>query len=197
MKSSNLRAFAMALFLGSALAGVGAVPMAVPAEAAARPSVGKLLQEAIRLAGSGSTGAADEKVKEAESVGGLTSGDQQAIAQTKEYIAAKSGSGGGGGTGAKAKFANDWAAGRYRDVIDDADLLRKAGAYDGNSELVVAQAYYMLGEYPTAIRMLRDMHGQQPLELLMSAAYKSGDNDAIRVLLHHLIVDFNQSKYWG
>jgi hypothetical protein len=195
MISFKLRALATALFLGSAIVAVGALPMAVPAEAGARPAVGKLLQEAIRLAGSGNTSAASEKVREAEGVGSLTSGDQQAIEQTKSYIAAKNGS---GATGSKAKFANDYNAGRYRDVVgEDADELRKAGQYDGESELVVAQAYYLMGDYSSAIRMLRDMHGAQALALLMSAAYKSGDNDAMRVAAEQLIVDFNQPKYWS
>jgi tetratricopeptide (TPR) repeat protein len=191
----KLRALVTALFLGSAIGAVGALPMAIPAEAAARPAVGKLLQEAIRLAGSGNTSAASEKVREAESVGSLTPGDQQAIEQTKSYVAAKNGS---GSTGSKAKFANDYNAGRYREVVgEDADELRKAGQYDGEAELVVAQAYYLMGDYSSAIRMLREMHGAQALALLMSAAYKSGDNDAMRVAAEQLIVDFNQPKYWS
>ena len=195
MISLKLRALATALFLGSAVAAASAFPMAVPAEAAARPAVGKLLQEAIRLAGSGNTSGASEKVREAEAVGGLTSGDQQAIEQTKAYVAAKNGS---GATGSKAKFANDYNAGRFREVVgEDADELRKAGQYDGEAELVVAQAYYQMADYASAIRMLRGMHGQQPLELLMSAAYKSGDNDGMRVAAEQLIVDYNQPKYWS
>ncbi len=195
MKFIKFRTFASALFLGAVVGAVGALPLAGPAEAAARPAVGKLLQDAIRLAGSGNTSGASEKVREAEGVGSLTSGDQQAIEQTKSYIAAKSGS---GATGSKAKFANDYNAGRYHDVVgEDADELRKAGQYDGESELVVAQAYYLMGDYSSAIHMLRDMHGAQALALLMSAAYKSGDNDAMRVAAEQLIVDFNQPKYWS
>lgn len=195
MNRFSLRAFATALFLGSAIAAVAALPMAAPAEAAARPAVGKLLQEAIHMAGSGNTSGASEKVREAEGVGSLTSGDQQAIEQTKAYIAAKNGS---GATGSKAKFANDYNAGRYHDVVgEDADELRKAGQYGGEEELVVAQAYYLMGDYTSAIHMLREMHGAQALALLMSAAYKSGDNDAMRVAAEQLIVDFNQPKYWS
>jgi tetratricopeptide (TPR) repeat protein len=198
MIAFNLRAFATALFLGSAVAVVGALPMAAPAEAAARPAVGKALQEAIRLAGSGNISGANEKVREAEAVGGLTPGDEQAIAQTKEYIAAKGGGGGGGATGAKAKFANDYNAGRYRDVVgEDADELRKTGTYDGQSELIVAQAYYLMGDNAAAIRMLRDMHSEQAIELMMSAAFKSGDHDAMRDALEQLVLNYNQPKYWA
>ena len=53
-----------------------------------------------------------------------------------------------------------------------------------------------MGDYASAIRMLRDMHGQGPLELLLSAAYKSGDNDAMRVAAEQLIINYNQPKYW-
>lgn len=194
MKSINLRALAMALCLGSAIGVVGALPMAVPAEAGARPAVAKLLQEAVHLAGSGNTSGASEKVRQAEGVGSLTSGDQQLIEQVKSYIAAKNGS---GATGSKAKFASDYDKGNYRAVVgEDAEELRKAGQYDGESEIVVAQAYYQLGEYATAIRMLRDMHGQQPLELLMSAAYQSHDSDAMRAAAEQLIVSYGQTKYW-
>ena len=35
--------------------------------------------------------------------------------------------------GAKAKFANDYNAGKYKDVIADGEILRKAGALDGQS----------------------------------------------------------------
>src|ERR1700722_5648180 len=142
MVTYRLRALATALFLGSAIAAVGALPSAIPAEAAARAAVGKLLQEAIRMAGSGNTSGASEKVREAEGVGSLTSGDQQAIEQTKSFVAAKSGS---GATGSKAKFAVDYEKGNYRAVVgEDAEELRKAGQYDGESEIVVAQAYYQL-----------------------------------------------------
>ncbi len=194
MKSINLRALAMALCLGSAVGAVGVLSMAVPAEAGARAAVGRLLQEAIHLAGSGNTSAASEKVREAEGVGSLTAGDQQAIEQTKAYIAAKNGS---GATGSKAKFAMDYEKGNYRAVVgEDADELRKAGQYDGESEIVVAQAYYQMGDYATAIRMLRDMHGQQPLELLMSAAYQSHDTEAMKAAAEQLVVSYGQSKYW-
>ena len=194
MISFNLRALATALFLGTAIGAVGALPTAIPAEAAARPAVGKLLQEAIRLAGSGNTSAASEKVHEAEAVGSLTPGDQQAIEQTRAYVAAKSGS---GATGSKAKFDSDYYKGNYRAVVgEDADELRKAGQYDGTSEIVVAQSYYQMGDNASAIRMLRDMHGQQPLELLISAAYQSHDDDAMRTAAEQLIVNYNQPKYW-
>ena len=196
MLSNKLRALGTALFLGTATVAVASIPLSAPVEAAARPQVGRALQEAIHLAESGNLSAANEKVREAESIGGLTPGDQQAIEQTKNYIAAKGG-GGGGALGARAKFANDYNAGRYRDVVgDDADALRKSGSFTGEDEQVVAQAYYMMGDYSSAIRILRDMHSEAALELLMNAALKSGDTASVRQAEESLVVEYNQPKYW-
>ncbi len=141
---------------------------------------------------------ANEEVREAEAVGGLTPGDEQAIAQTKEYIAAK----GGGG-----RRRRDGRQGEIRQRLQRrqisrrgrrrADELRKTGTYDGQSELIVAQAYYLTGDNAAAIRMLRDMHSEQAIELMMSAAFKSGDHDAMRDALEQLVLNYNQPKYWA
>jgi tetratricopeptide (TPR) repeat protein len=193
MISRNFRAFAATLFLSGAAIALSSAAMVVPADAAARPAVGKLLQQAIDDAKSGSTGAANAKVQQAEAVGGLTPGDQQAIEQVKSFIAAKSG---GGATGSKAKFAVDYNAGRYAAVVgEDADALRKAGQYDGQSELIVAQAYYLMGNYPQAIRMLKQMSGDSAQALLMAAAAKSGDSQAEMQAAEHLVTG-GQPKYW-
>src|ERR1700749_818839 len=193
MISRNFKAIAATLFLSAATVALSPSAMTVPADAAARPAVGKLLQQAIDDAKNGSTGAANAKVSQAESVGGLTPGDQAAIAQVKSFIAAKSG---GGPTGSKAKFAVDYNAGRYAAVVgEDADALRKAGQYDGQSELIVAQAYYLMGNYAQAIKMLKGMSGDTAQGLLMSAAAKSGDTVAEQKAAEHLILN-GQTKYW-
>jgi hypothetical protein len=193
MVSQHFRAIAAALLLTTAGVAAGVIATTTVAEAAARPQVGKLLQQAIDLAKSGSTGAANAKVQQAEAVGGLTSGDQQAIEQVKSFIAAKSGT---GATGSKAKFAADYNAGRYQAVVGpDADELRKAGQYDGNSQLIVAQAYYLMGNYAQAIKMLSGMSGDTAQSLLMSAAAKSGDTVAEQKAAERLILN-GQSKYW-
>lgn len=193
MVSQHFRAVATALLLTTAGVATGIFVTTTVAEAAARPQVGKLLQQAIDLAKGGSTGAANAKVQQAEAVGGLTPGDQQAIEQVKSFIAAKSGS---GATGSKAKFAADYNAGHYAAVVGtDADELRKAGQYDGNSQLVVAQAYYLMGNYEQAIRLLSGMSGDTAQSLLMSAAAKSGDTVAEQKAAERLILS-GQSKYW-
>jgi tetratricopeptide (TPR) repeat protein len=200
MMSSKLRALATALLLSTATAAGMAVLASQPAEAAGvRPAVGKALQEAIHDAGSGNGSAALAKIHEAESVGGLTSAEQQAIEQTKNYVAAKTGAG-GGAVGAKAKFANDYNAGRYGAVVGaDADEMRKAGTMDGQAEIIVAQAYYLMHNYQECISHIRDMGrvGQSTLELLMRCAYEVKDEQAMQGALEQLVVDFNQPKYWS
>jgi hypothetical protein len=193
MKSDTFRAFAAALLLG---AGAMALSQAavVPADAAgARPAVAKLLNAAIEDAKGGNVNGANAKVHAAEAVGSLTPGDQASIDQVKNYIAAKSGSGAGG---ASAKFANDYNAGRYAAVVgEDADALRKAGQYTTQNQLIVAQAYYLMGNYASAIRILSGMGGDQALALLMSAAAKSGDSAAEMKAAERLIGN-GDSKYW-
>ena len=161
---------------GAAVVATVAISPQIAQAATVRPAVGKPLQAAVALANGGKGAAAMAKVHEAESVGGLTASEQAAIAQTKSFIGAKTGAG-GGATGCKAKFANDYNAGRYRDVVGaDADCLRKSGGFDGQAQIIVAQAYYLMGDYGTTIRLLHNMgESDQVLSLLMSAAGKQGD----------------------
>jgi tetratricopeptide (TPR) repeat protein len=175
----------------------GAAPLATSAQAATvRPQVGKPLQQAISLANSGHGAAAMEKVHEAESVGGLTAGEQAAISQTKNFVAAKTGAG-GGAVGCKTKFANDYSANRFRDVVGaDMDCLRKAGAYDYQSQVVVAQAYYQMGDYTTAIKLLKGLgDNDQVLSVLMAAAGRAGDTQTEGQVAERLILK-GQTKYW-
>ncbi|MGN6514557.1 MAG: hypothetical protein ACTHLR_01810 [Rhizomicrobium sp.] len=194
MVSQTFRALSAALLLTTAGVAAGVISTTTVAEAAgARPPVAKLLNDAINLAKAGKTSGASAKVHQAEAVGGLTPGDQQAIEQVKSYIAAKSGS---GATGSKAKFAADYNAGRYAQVVGpDAEELRKAGQYDAQSQLIVAQAYYLMGNYTQAIKLLSGMSGDTAQSLLMSAAAKSGDSQAEMKAAERLILS-GQSKYW-
>src|SRR5215472_11051652 len=197
--NSKLRTLAAALLITTATA-TGAVLMTTSAvEAAVRAAVGKALNEAINDAKNGNGSAAMAKIHEAESVGGLTAAEQQAIAQTKEYVAAKTGAG-GGKTGTTAKFVNDYNAGRYSAVVGpDADELRKAGAMTGEDEVIVAQAYYLMHNYEECIRYIHAMGrvSQQTLELLNRCAYEAHDVQAQQAALEQLVVQYNQSKYWS
>ncbi len=201
MTKFSLRAATAAIFLGTAaVATAGALTITTAQAATVRPEVGKALQEAVSLAKDGKGSAALAQVRKAEGVSKLTSDERKAIAQTKDYIAAKTGSGSAdSAAGAKAKFAADYNARRYSQVInEDAALLKKYGVFDSQSQLIVAQAYYLTGNYAGAIRYLRQsgLNTQQKLELMLSAAYKGGDNDARREALEQLVLRYNKPEYW-
>ncbi|HEX3675260.1 MAG TPA: hypothetical protein VHU87_13385 [Rhizomicrobium sp.] len=196
MKTKFLRAAAAAIVIGGAGVAVTALAFPQMAQAAgARPAVGNALKEAVSLASSGHGSEALAKVHQAESVGSLTPSEQQMISQTKEYIAAKTGQG-GGAAACRAKFTNDYNAGRYRDAIADSDCLRKGGGLSGTDQLVVAQAYYLSGDYAGAIRAARAAGGPEAAQLELSAAFKSGDSGTQRDLLEQLIRD-GKSQYWS
>ena len=193
MNANPLRALGMALLLGTATMTAATVLVPTAAEAAVRPAVGAALKAAISAAAAGRTSEAEAKLHEAESVSNLTSGEQQAIAQTRSYIQSKAS---GGGSGAKGKFISDYNAGRYREAIADADELRRAGQLDFNSQVVVAQCYYLLGDYTNAISHLKELgNSEQVLELLLSAAYKSGDSVTMRDAAEQLVL-MGKTQYW-
>jgi hypothetical protein len=197
MNSKILQAVGLTFLLGGAAMVPSLMPIVSTAQAATvRPAVGKPLQQAISLANAGKGAAAMEKVHEAESAGKLTASEQSAIAQTRSFIAAKTGAG-GSALGCKAKFATDYNAARYKDVVGaDAACLRKSGGMDFQSQVIVAQAYYLMGDYATAIKLLRGLgNSDQVLSLLMSAAAKSGDTQTEGLVAERLILQ-GQSKYW-
>lgn len=193
MKSNIFRAFGAALLIGSAgLAMAGAIAPTTALAATVRPAVGNALRAAISLAGSGNASAAMAKVHEAEAVPSLTPGEQSAIAQTRAYVEAKA----GGGSGSN-KFVNDYNAGRYRDAIADAEALRKGGGLSFQNQVVLAQAYYLSGDYSSAVRYLKGLGSStQVLKLLASAAYKAGDSETMRATLEQLVQQTGDPTYW-
>ena len=206
MNSPALRSIALTLLLSAGCASIGSETVSIAEAAGVRPQVGKPLQAAIALANKGNASAAMAEVHQAESVGGLTGSEQAAIAQTKQFIAAKTGNfsgGGGSSTAARAKFAADYNAGRYGAVTgEDVQLLKKYGAFTGEDQIIVAQAYYLSGRSDQAIALLKSItSGARPseaaLKLLYSAAYKAGDSDAMRSALERLVADYNRPEFWG
>jgi hypothetical protein len=71
----------------------------------------------------------------------------------------------GGAAAAKAKLASDYNAGRYRDVIADADMLRKAGALDAQAQLLIGQAYFKAGDYPGCVKYAKTLNSDLAREL--------------------------------
>jgi hypothetical protein len=200
MPVRNLRAALTAILLGTATLGAAALVLAVPAEAAAvSAKVGAALKEAQALTAAGNYKGAMAKINEAEAA--KSSPDDAAIInQMKQYVGVKSGDASiGGAAGAKAKFANDYNAKKYKDVIGDADLLRKNGALDGNSQQIIAQAYYLSGDKAGCVRYIKSNFsapGDSTLELLMRCAYDNGDDETQRGALETLVGRTGKPEYW-
>jgi hypothetical protein len=197
MIAKKFRAVASALVLGTA-----ALAVATPANAALRSSVGKPLQEAQSLAKSGSFSAACSKVKQAEGVGGLTAEESKIVKQMKDYVAAASKGSAcaeGSSVGTQAKFQADYNAGRYRDVINAEDALRRDGALNATSMVVIAQSYYQLGDYRGCVRYA-DSHssaGAAMLERGMLCAFKAGDDGLSRSMAIKLVQISPTPEHWN
>lgn len=202
MTTNKLRAALTAALLGTAMA-IGAMDVfTIPAAAAISAAVGTPLKEAQALAAAGNYKGAMAKVNEAEAVSGKTPEETQTISQMKSYIGVKSGDSSiGGAAGAKAKFANDYAAKKYADVIADADLLKKAGALDTSAMQVIAQAYYLSGNKKGCISYIKgtlgNAGGDATQMLLMRCAYDAGDDVTQRQALETLVSHSGKAEYWS
>ena len=136
----------------------GAQP-ATAAQLQIRAQVGRPLQQAIASANEGNAAIAEEDIRQAEAVPNLSAAERQIINQTAQYVEAKTGHFQHGitdATSARVKFAADYNRKAYRDAISDAAALRRYGAYDLNARIIVAQAYYLLGDYAGAEKAARD-----------------------------------------
>lgn len=201
MTVRKLRAVAAALLLGSAtLAGTMALTSS-PAVAAVRAAVGKPLLDAQALMGQGNYKAAMAKVNEAEAVVNKTPEETSIIAQMKNAIAVKSGDVSiGGAVAAKAKFANDYNARKFKDVIADGEIMKKAGALDAQTMQLIAQAYFESGDKAGCEKYIKNNFsspGDTTLELLMRCAYDAGDDDTQRQTLETLVAHTGKPEYWN
>ena len=200
MTASKLRAVATVFLLGTATVYGGTMVLSTPAAAAVRPSVGKPLQEAQALAAAGNYKGAMAKVNEAEAVSGKTPEETKIINQMKDYLAIKSGDT-STPAGAKAKFANDYNARKYKDVIDDSEALKKNGVLDANSMQIIAQAYYLSGDKQGCLKYIKSNFGANPgdttLELQMRCAFDAGDEVTQRQALETLVAHTGKTEYWN
>jgi hypothetical protein len=197
MTVRKLHAAVTAILLGTATAGAVTLGLAVPAQAlTVSAKVGPLLNEAKALMTSGNYSGAMAKLREADSVKS-TPDDTAAINSMKQYIGVKTGDASlGGAAGAKAKFANDYNAGKFKDVIADADLLRKNNALDANAQLIIGQAYYKAGDYAGCVRYTKTIGGDTALELQARCAYETGDDVTQRQALEALVGRSGKPEYW-
>jgi hypothetical protein len=200
MTASRLRAVTTAFLLGTATLCGGAMILSAPADAAVRASVGKPLQEAQKLAGEGNYKGAMAKVNEAEGVSGKSPEETKIINQMKDYLAVKSGDT-STPAGAKAKFANDYNAKKYKDVIDDSEALKKNGALDANSMQIIAQAYYLSGDKNGCLKYIKSNFGTNlndtALTLQMRCAFDAGDEVTQRQALETLVAHTGKTEYWN
>jgi hypothetical protein len=74
---------------------------------------------------------------------------------------------------AKAKFANDYNLGRYKDVIADGEILRKFNELDPRSQLIIGQAYYKAGDFTGCVRYTKSLPSSgTALQLQARCAYE-------------------------
>lgn len=203
MTACNLRAALTALLLGTASFGGIALISTLPAQAAGgiHAKVGNPLNDARTLAAAGKYKEAMAKVNEAAAAAS-TSDETNAVSQMRQYVGAKSGDASiGGAQAAKVKFANDFNGHKYRDVIADGEILRKSNALDGNSMLVIAQAYYQSGDKTGCIHYIKqnlgaNAGGETGLLLLQRCAYDANDDDTQRGALEQLVSSTGKPEYW-
>jgi len=192
-----LRAAVAAVFLGTAA--VATLVPVVPAQAqTVSAHIGALLQEAQAQAKAGNWKGAMAKTNEAEAAPNKTAADTQVINQMKNFIAVSSGDASiGGAAGAKAKFANDYNAGKYRDVIADAETLRKYNAFGPTEQLLVGQAYYKANDFAGCVRYTKTLSGSDTaLELMARCAYEVGDEATQRQALEQLVARGGKPEHW-
>jgi hypothetical protein len=196
MPVRKLRAALTAILLGTATVGVAALTLAVPAEAATvSAKVGPLLKEAQALIAAKNYKGAMAKLNEAEAVKS-TPDDTAIINQFKSAISISSADPNTPG-GAKAKFAQDYNAGKFKDVIADAEYLRKNNVFDGQSQLIVGQAYYKAGDFAGCVRYAKTLSGNDTaLELQARCAYEIGDDATQRAALEALVSHTGKAEYW-
>ena len=196
MTVRTLRAALTAILLGSATAMLIPLAAAVPAEAATvSAKVGPLLKEAQSLIAAKNYAGAKAKLNEAEAAAS-TPDDHAIINQFKNLIAVSSADP-NTPNGAKAKFAQDYNAGHYKDVIADADYLRKQGVFDSQSALIVGQAYYKAGDFSGCVKYAKTLTGSDTgLELQARCAYEIGDDETQRQALDTLVSRSGKPEYW-
>jgi hypothetical protein len=200
MTASKLRAVTTAFLLGTATVCGAALVLSAPASAAVSAKVGKPLQEAQSLANAGNYKGAMAKINEAEAMPGKSAEENKIISQMKDFIAIKSGDT-STAAGAKAKFANDYNAKKYKDVIADSEALKSHNALDANSMQIVAQAYYLSGDKAGCLKYIKSNFGANPgdttLQLQMSCAHDSGDAETERAALETLVGRTGKPEYWN
>ena len=194
MPVHKLRAVLTAIFLGTAAAGAAALVIAIPAQAlTVSNKVGPLVKEAQSLAQSKQLQGSAGKVSEAEAVKSCpttppSSTSSSSISRSPRLTSPSA-------AGAKAKFANDYNAGKYKEVIADGEILRKINELDAQYQLIVAQAYYKAGDNAGCVRYAKSLPSSETaLQLQARCAYETGDEATQRAALEQLVARNPQAR---
>jgi tetratricopeptide (TPR) repeat protein len=218
MHRNSARTLAMALLLGTALAGVGLVGTGTEAQAAGAPkitnkAVGEPLQEAMGLHGRGQISQAIAKAREARGAAGITGAEtaliDQLIAswllQAKDY------------RGALTAYESliDRGVGNRQQNLQAAlglalQLNQTAKAQQFASQLggagaagiFIAQAEYNAGRYDEAIRLARPLAqgnppSQQALQVLSASYFAKKDMNGFRGVQEQLLQHYPSPKAWS
>ena len=196
MTVRKLRAAMTAILLGTAAAAGSALVLAAPAQAATVSyKIAPMLKEAQALIAAKNYAGAKAKLNEAEAAAS-TPDDHAIINQFKNAIAISSADPNTPG-GAKAKFAQDYGAGKWKDVIADAEYLKKNNVFDAQSQLVVGQAYYKGADYAGCVKYTKTLGtGETALALQARCAYEVGDEVSQRTALEQLVARTGKPEYW-
>lgn len=189
-----------------------------------RPAVGKPLQQAEALIQRGNYNAALQQVNKAAAVGSLTPYEALTIAQVRGAAAAGAGDYTQAATAYQTVLASgaeppatqtelvQAIAGFYYQAQDYPHAVIWVNRYiaahgqDGRTRALLAQAYYAQGNYAQAEQaVLREQQTAQAngqklpeaeLQLLASAAQKSGDTAGYFSALAALLRDYPNPQYW-
>jgi len=197
MTVRNLRAALTAILLGTATVGVTALALAIPAQAlTASPKVGPLLKEAVTMINAKNYAGAKAKLAEADAAKS-TPDDTALITQIRNAISISSADPNTPG-GAKAKFAQDYNAGHFKDVIADAEYLKKNNVFDAQSQLIVGQAYYKDRDFAGCVKYAKSLGSGNETALALQArcAYETGDEATQRDALEQLVARTGKAEYW-
>jgi hypothetical protein len=196
MTVRKLRAALTAILLGTATAGAAVLVMSVPAAALTVSSkVGPLVKDAQAMIAAKNYKGAMAKLNEAEAVKS-TPDDTTVINQFKRVIAVSSADP-STPEGAKAKFAQDYNAGHFKDVIADAEFLRKNNVFDAQSQLIVGQAYYKDRDFTGCVKYSKTLGGSDTaLELQARCAYEINDEATQRSAYEQLVARSGKPEYW-
>lgn len=196
MTVRKVRAAVTAILLGTAAATGATLMLSAPALAATvSAKVGPLLKEAQAMIAAKNYAGAKAKLAEADAVKS-TPDDAAIINQFRSAISISSADPNTPG-GAKAKFAQDYNAGKFKDVIADAEYLKKNNVFDAQSQLIVGQAYYKAADYAGCVKYTKTLgSGETALALQARCAYEVGDDASQRAALEQLVARTGKPEYW-